>query len=444
MRRCFIGGHGPRGGGWRFGGVGKERFVWSAAKQCDCSFAKVLACCSVRNDICDCGDQPNGAGEKAAADQLCRGRYFVAGDLPVDRGHDRDVLEWIDYVDEVQQKIGATGSLGCGWPRRPANARISGDQGVDGHINEDASSMPSRKCLFSAVCTRTAVDSWLAQRLWRAVPGQIVPQRVDDDMTQTAVDAAWGIVLRGRAGRASAASTLKALQQDTGARELLSLYAPLVDRSDTDPIVVAHLGQSLDGRIATVNGASYYITGSADLDHNHRMRALADAVVVGAGTVRLDDPRLTVRRVPGESPTRVVLDTERDLGSHYRVFRDGGPPTLLCCAADKVGEGSHGQAEVIGVRRSKRHGLDLTALLDMLGARGLVAVFVEGGGTTVSRFLEAKILDRLQITISPLILGAGRPGIMLPEIAHPSDGLRPPVRQFRLGEDVLFDCVLRD
>ena len=226
-------------------------------------------------------------------------------------------------------------------------------------------------------------------------------------------------------------------------RELLSLYAPLVDRSDTDPIVVAHLGQSLDGRIATVNGASHYITGEADLDHNHRMRALSDAVVVGAGTVRHDDPRLTVRRVPGESPTRVVLDTERDLGTDFRVFNDDGPPTLLCCAADKVGEGRHGEAEVVGVRRSKEFGLDLPALLDRLGARGLAAVFVEGGGTTVSRFLQANVLDRLQITIAPLILGTGRPGITLPEIAHPAEGLRPPVRQFRLGSDVLFDCVLR-
>lgn len=263
-------------------------------------------------------------------------------------------------------------------------------------------------------------------------------------MTPTVENAAWSELLRRRDDRARSAGNRSPFQQDRQVRDLLSLYAPLVDRSHTDPIVVAHLGQSLDGRIATVNGASHYITGDADLDHNHRMRALSDAVVVGAGTVRHDDPRLTVRRVRGESPARVVLDTERDLGAQYGIFSDGGSPTLLCCAADKVGEGTHGQAEVVGVRRSKQYGLDPTALLDVLGERGFMAVFVEGGGTTVSRFLQAKVLDRLQITISPLILGTGRPGIALPEITHPSDGLRPPVRQFQLGEDVLFDCILRD
>ena len=82
------------------------------------------------------------------------------------------------------------------------------------------------------------------------------------------------------------------------------------------------------------------------------------------------------------------------------------------------------------------------AVLDRLAERGLARVFVEGGGVTVSRFLAAGCLHRLQITIAPLILGSGRPSITLPEIEQPSAGLRPVVRRHDLGADVLFECLL--
>ena len=88
---------------------------------------------------------------------------------------------------------------------------------------------------------------------------------------------------------------------DAGA-ELLDLYLPLALARRERPLTVAHLGQSLDGRIATANGASCYVTGPENLTHLHRMRALCDAIVVGAGTVECDDPQLTTRRVPGSQP----------------------------------------------------------------------------------------------------------------------------------------------
>ena len=225
------------------------------------------------------------------------------------------------------------------------------------------------------------------------------------------------------------------------ARRLLELYLPLC-RDCPERFVVAHLGQSLDGRIAAANGASRWVTGDEDLVHNHRMRALFDAVVVGAGTVAHDDPLLTVRAVPGPDPVRVVLDTRRRLGAEYRVFNDGEAPTLLLCAAELAEPGERqGQAEVLGVATSDQ-GLCLQAVLDCLAERGLTRVFVEGGGVTVSRFLAAGSLHRLQITIAPLILGSGRPSITLPEIEQLSAGLRPVVRRYDLGADVLFDCRL--
>jgi len=223
---------------------------------------------------------------------------------------------------------------------------------------------------------------------------------------------------------------------------MFRLYLPLF--SERGGIAVGHLGQTLDGKIATVNGASHYVTGPQDILHNHRMRALSDAVVVGSGTVRHDDPQLTVRHCLGGNPVRVVIDAERRLSVDFSLFQDGAAPTILICAADKVGDNPvHGLADVVGLPRSNG-GLSPRRLRAALAARGLRSLFIEGGGVTISRFLQAKCLDRLQVTIAPMIIGSGRPGISLPEVASLNEGMRPATRRFDFGDDVMFECRFDD
>jgi diaminohydroxyphosphoribosylaminopyrimidine deaminase / 5-amino-6-(5-phosphoribosylamino)uracil reductase len=225
---------------------------------------------------------------------------------------------------------------------------------------------------------------------------------------------------------------------------LFAIYLPFCAVAADCTVVVAHLGQSLDGRIATVSGASRWVTGAADIAHNHRMRALADAVVIGSGTVRSDDPQLTVRSCAGRNPVRVILDNNRVLDSGYRVFRDAAAATLLVCAADRTSPGERlGAAEIVGLPRAG-DALAPAAIIAELTRRGLRRVFVEGGGVTVSRFLAAGCLDRLQITVSPLIIGSGRPSITLPAIDDLRQGIRPLVRRFDLGADVMFECIFRE
>jgi len=228
------------------------------------------------------------------------------------------------------------------------------------------------------------------------------------------------------------------------ARTMLDLYLPVCNARPEQPFVVAHLGQSIDGCIATDSGDSRFVTGEANHRHLHRLRALCDAVVVGVETIAVDDPLLTTRLVPGDNPVRVVLDPSFRIRPAAGVLSDRRAPTILAVDAARVPEtaGRAGVAEVVG---APRHGnsLDLRALLSILNARGLHALFIEGGGITVSQFLEAGLIDALQITIAPVIIGSGRPGLRRPAAPTMRDCLRPAGQIFRMGEDVLWSFDLR-
>lgn len=224
------------------------------------------------------------------------------------------------------------------------------------------------------------------------------------------------------------------------ARDLLDLFLPLCRRG---PLVVAQAGQSLDGRIATEAGHSHFVTGPQDILRLHRLRALVDAVVVGVGTVVSDDPRLTVREADGENPTRVVLDPRGRIPPDAAVLRDGAAPTLLVGVEGgrvPLGAGSH--VTFVAVPATADQGFEPSAILAMLRRRGMDRVLVEGGGVTVSRFLQAGVLHRLHVTVAPLLIGSGRPAFTLPPVATLDQALRPPCRHFHLGNDLLFDLDL--
>ena len=229
--------------------------------------------------------------------------------------------------------------------------------------------------------------------------------------------------------------------QDAAARDLVALYAPLFAADPSSSLVVAHLGQSIDAMIATRSGDACFVTGPENIVHLHRMRALCDAVIVGAGTAATDDPRLTTRLVDGPNPVRVVIDPERRLSGGLRLFGDGEAPTLVACADDRL-SADDDHPTLIGLPRDTG-GLALADLIGALRDQGLRRLFVEGGGITVSRWMNAGLLDRLQVTIAPVFIGDGRPALALPPAARMASCLRPPTRVFRLGEDLLWDFELR-
>ncbi|REC95827.1 RibD family protein [Kushneria indalinina] len=232
---------------------------------------------------------------------------------------------------------------------------------------------------------------------------------------------------------------------DAPASQLLDIMLPLVAR--TTPLVMAQLGQSLDGRIATECGASYYVTGQQGLVHLHALRAVVDAVVVGAGTVAMDDPRLTVRHVAGENPVRVVLDPRGRMSESRFVFEDDSAPTLHLVGHEHVARWQacherHGRGVSVGGLGLKEDGVDPREVIDLLRHQGLNSVLVEGGGMTISRFLQEGCLNRLHSMVTPMIIGSGRPTLTLPVIECLSQAMRPSARHYTLGDDVLFDLDL--
>ena len=231
------------------------------------------------------------------------------------------------------------------------------------------------------------------------------------------------------------------LAPDDPRRALIDLYLPICSATMARPITVGHLGQSLDGFIATHAGESNWVTGGENILHMHRLRALCGAVVVGAGTVAADDAQLTTRLVEGPNPLRVVIDPGRRLDAQHRVFQDGVAETLYVCARSLTlpDESRYGRALLVGIDGHADR-VDLAELMGVLRALGCARVFVEGGGVTVSHFLEARLLDRLQITVAPFLIGDGRPGIRLHPPTVLGDCHRPRYRVFRMGGDVLFDC----
>lgn len=232
---------------------------------------------------------------------------------------------------------------------------------------------------------------------------------------------------------------------DAEAAQLLDIMLALV--AGRTPLVVAQFGQSLDGRIATDNGDSCHVTGTAGLVHLHALRAVVDAVLVGATTVACDNPRLSVRHVEGRNPVRVVLDPRGRVPLERFVFDDDGAETLhlvaqpLCADWQREHDARGRRVRVLGLEMGEEGALP-AQVIRLLKAQGLSRLLIEGGGVTISRFLQHGCLDRLHCMVTPMLIGSGRPTLTLPTIARLDRALRPPARHFTLGADVLFDLDL--
>ncbi|NTJ43925.1 riboflavin deaminase [Agrobacterium larrymoorei] len=226
--------------------------------------------------------------------------------------------------------------------------------------------------------------------------------------------------------------------QENETDSAILLYGPIA--SARKSFVLAQVGQSLDGRVATPAGDARDISGPDGIAHLHRCRALVDAVIVGVGTVKNDDPRLSVREVAGPSPVRVVIDCRGELTGTESLFHDNGMPVIVIQGNDAPVRQYN--AETVRLCRGES-GIDPKDILACLEERGLAKLLVEGGARTISRFIEADLVDHLHVAIAPLIIGSGPSGITLPPISELCNAHRPAAEVYTLGTDILFDCRLK-
>jgi riboflavin-specific deaminase-like protein len=218
------------------------------------------------------------------------------------------------------------------------------------------------------------------------------------------------------------------------------IFGPLRQGQVDDLVVIGQIGQSIDARIATPSGHSHYINGTGGLDHLHRLRALVDAVVIGVATAIADDPQLTVRRVSGPNPARIVIDPNGRLPRTARVLAADGIRRLVITRSGAA-SGLPDSVERIELAASNGE-IPPAVILGALAERGFRRILVEGGANTVSRFLAAGTLDRLHVMIAPMIIGAGPSSVSLAPIQRIEQAIRAPIRVHLIGDDVLLDCDL--
>lgn len=227
-------------------------------------------------------------------------------------------------------------------------------------------------------------------------------------------------------------------------REQNSGFFSLMERKR--PYVILKMAQSLDGKINTASGVSQWITSAAARRWVHGLRSRVDAVMAGTNTIRLDNPRLTVRFGGRKyQPARIVLDRRLRLASSLNVFRDNGARVILVTsAARRVSKRKRNFGDYVTVLdiREKRNHLDLKQLFFELGKIGITSVLVEGGGELAASLLHLGLVDKVYLCIAPVFLGGreAKTSVEGDGAVRPQQGIRlEKWKWFMLGSDIVLE-----
>lgn len=205
------------------------------------------------------------------------------------------------------------------------------------------------------------------------------------------------------------------------------------------PFVALKMAQSLDGRIATSRGESRWISGDEAQKFAHRLRSRYDAVVVGSGTVRADNPRLTVRHLKARNPFRIIVSSSGKISPNANLIADNGDGKTIVVTGLKTKVSQKLVMTDIWRLKTSRLGIDLHHLLRQMAQHEMTSLLIEGGSRLATAFLRLGLVDKIYAIISPLIIGEGIPSLGDLGVSRLTGAIR--FREFGftpLGDDMLF------
>ena len=211
-------------------------------------------------------------------------------------------------------------------------------------------------------------------------------------------------------------------------RQSCEIIIPLLLKNNNN--FIGQIGQSLDGKIALNNGSSHYINEKESITYLHCLRSISDGVLVGVNTIIKDNPLLTTRKIKGHNPIRLIIDPTLKLTNKYKIFKDDNKNIIFT--------NSSKEKKFINTTIVKFPKKNFTQnIYDYLEKTSLQTILIEGGPTTLSHFIELKLLNYMQFIISPTIIGSGIDSVKLKPISDLKNALRAKNTICKLGKEII-------
>lgn len=216
-------------------------------------------------------------------------------------------------------------------------------------------------------------------------------------------------------------------------QSILNILLPILRKNKK--LVIAQIGQSIDGRIALNNGNSHYINNPKSIIYLHCLRSISDAIIVGSNTIKKDDPLLTTRKIKGTNPKRIIIDGSLSLNNKYKIFNDGNENIIFTKSNKNI---RLNNSTIIRLKE-KNFTKNFITQIKKLKYNNIL---VEGGSKTISELINNKYIDILQFMIAPILIGSGINSLNLKEISNLNKAIRPRHNFNELENEIIVNLFL--